>query len=129
MSDTRFTVKGRLTAFGFALTGMKTLWKSEPTTRFHAVGSILALAGAYAFDFARWEWAFVVTLIGLVWFAEAINSAVERACDAITLERDPMIGKAKDLAAASVLIVSLSAAGVALLLYGPPVWALVGGVG
>lgn len=127
MSDERFTLKGRLTAFTYALRGLKFLWQGEPTTRFHLAGTILALLGAWAFDFATWEWAFVISLIGLVWFAEGINSAVERACDAITLERHPMIGRAKDLAAGAVLIISLTAVAVAALLYGPRVVVLIGG--
>ena len=126
MSDDRFTLKGRLTAFTFALNGLKFLWTGEPTTRFHAAGTVLALIGAWAFGFAAWEWAFVILLIGLVWFAEAVNSALERACDAITLERHPMIGRSKDLAAASVLIVSLTALGVAIVLFGPRLLALLG---
>ena len=125
MSDDRFTLKGRLTAFTFALRGLKFLWQGEPTTRFHAAGTILALAGAWAFDFAAWEWAFVVAFIGLVWVVEGMNSAVERACDAITRERHPLIGRAKDLAAGAVLIMSLTALGVAIILYGPRVLALV----
>lgn len=115
-----------MTAFRFAIKGLATLWRGEPTTRFHAAGSILALLGAWGFGFARWEWALVLLLIGLVWFAEAINSAIERACDAITLDRHPMIGKAKDLAAAAVLTVALTALAMAVLLYGPRVVALLG---
>ncbi|MBW0145371.1 diacylglycerol kinase [Sphingomicrobium clamense] len=127
MSDTRFTLAGRLKAFTYALRGIKFLWQGEPTTRFHLAGTVLALGGAWYFDFATWEWAFVIAFIGLVWFAEGVNSAVERACDAITLERDPLIGRAKDLAAGAVLIISMTALAVALLLYGPRVVALLGG--
>lgn len=127
MSDPRFTLAGRAKAFTFALAGMKALWRGEPTTRFHAVGSVLALLGAVLFDFAAWQWAFVILAIGLVWFAEAVNSAIERGCDAITREPHPMIGLAKDLAAASVLIVSITVLLLAALLYGPPLLALAGG--
>ncbi|WP_265571011.1 diacylglycerol kinase [Sphingomicrobium nitratireducens] len=126
MSDDRFTLKGRLTAFGFALKGLQFLWAGEPTTRFHAAGSVLAIVAAWALGLASWEWALVILMIGLVWFAEAVNSALERACDAITLDRHPMIGKAKDLAAASVLIMALTALGVAVVIFGPHVLALVG---
>lgn len=126
MSDARFTLAGRLKAFTFALAGLKALWRGEPTTRFHAVGTVLALLGAELLDFAAWEWAFVILSIGLVWFAEAINSAVERACDAVTLEHDPKIGLAKDLAAASVLIVSITVLVLASLLYGRHLLPMVG---
>lgn len=93
----------------FAFAGLATLWREEPTTRFHAVTSIAALALGVAVRLAPLEWVFVITFIGLVWFAEAVNTAVERLADAVTLDRHPLIGKAKDVASASVFIVNATA--------------------
>lgn len=58
-------------------------------------------------------------MIGLVWFAEAVNTAVERLADAVTLEHHPLIGTAKDVASAAVLIVSITALVAGLIVYGP----------
>lgn len=103
------------------------MWAEEPTTRFHLVGSIAAVVAGFWLEIARWEWLFVIAAIGLVWFAEAVNTAVERLADAVTLEQHPLIGKAKDVAAASVLIISLTAFVGGILIFGPPLLALMQG--
>ena len=95
------------------------MWKGEPTTRFHAVGSIGALGLAWWLGLERWEWFAVILMIGLVWFAEAVNTAVERLADAVTLEHHPLIGIAKDVASAAVLIVSITALIAAVIVFGP----------
>ena len=105
----RFSLIGRIKAFRFALKGMATLWREEPTTRFHAVTSLAAVALGFWAGLGRIEWVLVVLFIGLAWFAEAVNTAVERAADAVTLEHHPLIGKAKDVASAAVLISNLTA--------------------
>jgi diacylglycerol kinase (ATP) len=54
----------------------------------------------------------------MVWLGEALNTALELLADEVSLEQRPLIGKAKDVAAAGVLIASLtslSVAGVILL--------------
>ncbi len=56
------------------------------------------------------DWRWIVLAIGLVWVAEALNTAVEQLGDAISLERDPRIGFAKDVAAGAVLVAALVAA-------------------
>ena len=113
-------------AFSFALKGLAALWKGEPTTRFHAVGSIVAIAAGWWFGIERWEWFAVILMIGLAWFAEAVNTAVERLADAVTLEHHPLIGVSKDVASAAVLIVSITALLVAIIVFGPYLWASTG---
>ncbi|WP_265562298.1 diacylglycerol kinase [Sphingomicrobium arenosum] len=107
--------------------GLKALWREEPTTRFHAVTSIATLLAALALGLARWEWALIVIMIGLVWFAEAVNTAIERLADAVTLEHHPLIGKAKDVASTSVFLASLTATAVGALIFVPHILALIDG--
>ena len=115
----RFSLFGRIKAFRFALNGMATLWREEPTTRFHAVTSLAAIALGFWAGLGRIEWVLMVLFIGLAWFAEAVNTAVERAADAVTLEHHPLIGKAKDVASAAVLISNLMALVGGVILFWP----------
>jgi diacylglycerol kinase (ATP) len=55
----------------------------------------------------------------LVWSAEAFNTALEELADALHPERDPGIGRAKDVAAAAVLIAALGAAVIGMLVFVP----------
>lgn len=60
---------------------------------------------------------------GLVWLAEAFNTAVEGLCDRIHPEFDPAIGRIKDLGAGGVLVASIAAALIGVLTLGPPLLA------
>ena len=122
-------MRERAKAFTFALKGLATLWREEPTTRFHAVTSVLTLAAALVLGLARWEWALIVLMIGLVWFAEAVNTAIERLADAVTLEHHPLIGKAKDVASTSVFLASLTAAAIGAVVFVPHLVELFGDAG
>ena len=57
--------------------------------------------------------------VGSVLAAEAFNTAIETLADAVAPERNPAIGKTKDLAAGGVLLVSLAAAAVGLIVFVP----------
>jgi diacylglycerol kinase len=52
------------------------------------------------------EWCIILMCISLVISLELINTAVENLVDLVTLERKPLAGKIKDIAAGAVLIAS-----------------------
>lgn len=62
--------------------------------------------------------------IALVWITEALNTAIEQLGDAITTEREPRIGFAKDIAAGAVLVSAIAAAAIGGLTLAPYVSAL-----
>ena len=81
--------------------------------------SIGAIVIGLLLDVDRSDWLWLVLAIGMVWFAEAINTALERLADAITVEHDPQIKVAKDCAAGAVLIASIIALLIGLLIFVP----------
>ncbi|MCU0353219.1 MAG: diacylglycerol kinase family protein, partial [Cytophagales bacterium] len=58
------------------------------------------------------------TQIGLVWAAEAVNTAIERLVDFVSPGHDPRAGAVKDIAAGAVLIISIAAAVVGCIVFG-----------
>ena len=66
---------------------------------------------------AEWLWVFLA--IAIVWYSEAVNTAIERLADAVTLEQDPRVKVAKDCAAAGVLIAALLALLIGLIIFVP----------
>lgn len=65
------------------------------------------------------EWLITLMLIGLAWTAEVFNTAIEKLADRISKEQDPLIGQAKDLASAAVLIICLFSVLCAIIIYFP----------
>jgi len=105
----------RIRSFGYAFHGLSTLVSTQPHARIHLVATLLVLAAGLRLHFLRWEWAAILLCIGMVWMAEAMNSAIEFLADEVTLERRERIGKAKDVAAGGVLVTAAVSVIVAML--------------
>lgn len=109
----------RLKSFVYALQGVAFLVRTQPNARLHLLATILVfIAGGYI-GLSRAEWLWIVVAIVLVWSAEAFNTALEQLADALHPERHPGIGRAKDVAAAAVLIAALGAAVIGVLVFMP----------
>ncbi len=73
---------------------------------------------------SRLEWALLVFAIALVWTAEGLNTAFEWLCDVAAPEYHPLVKQAKDVAAAAVLLAAIGSALIGLLVFVPPLLAL-----
>jgi len=112
-----------LRSLGFAFTGLRLLITTQRHARFH-LAATLAVAGLAAWlrlPAAGWLW--LVMAAALVWMAEAFNTAIETLADRVTREQDPLIGRAKDLAAGAVLVASAAALLIGAVVLAPPLLA------
>jgi diacylglycerol kinase (ATP) len=108
----------RLRSFAYAGSGLVRVF-SEPSSKIHAVATLLVLALGFWLDLARTDWLWLMAAVFAVWIAEAFNTALELLCNAVSREHHPLLGAAKDVAAAAVLLASLFALGVGVLVLGP----------
>lgn len=92
--------------------------RSEHNAWIHLVATLAVVVAGFALGLTRIEWLAVLLAVGLVWTAEALNTAIEALGDAVSKEPHPEIGRAKDLAAAGVLFAAMTAIGVAVLVFG-----------
>jgi diacylglycerol kinase len=83
------------------------------------MATVSVVAFGLGLRLAREEWIAVILAIGMVWMAEALNTAIEFLADDISHERHDLLGKAKDAGAAGVLFASFSALAVGLLVFVP----------
>ncbi len=106
-----------LRAFRNAFCGLFGLLRSELNFRIHVLAlGIVVLAGFYLHVSAT-DWVLLLLTSALVLGLEALNSALEKLCDFITTDRHEGIRKAKDFAAAAVLIASLISIVIAVLVF------------
>lgn len=111
-------VRKNLRSFRFAVEGISTLFRFENNAKIHLLAAIaVAIAGIWL-RLNRIEWALILTQVGLVLAAEAFNTAIEKLADVVSPERRPQIKAVKDLAAAGVLLVVISAVIVGILIFG-----------
>lgn len=119
-----FTLRARANSFVYAFRGLRALLRREHNAWLHLLAAAAACGLGGWLGITRAEWCAVVFAIGSVLGAEAFNTAIETLADAVQPERHPLVGHAKDLAAGGVLAVSLGAAVVGALIFGPRLWAL-----
>jgi len=110
----------RLRSFGHAARGVRTTVAAQPNARIHAVASVLVVALGLALGLPAASWAALLLAMGLVWAAELLNTALEALADAVAPDHHEGVGRAKDAAAGAVLVAAVAAAGVGLLVLGPP---------
>lgn len=120
-----FSWRARATSFVYAFRGLGMLLRREHNAWIHLTFAVAAIVAGAWWRIERWEWVALAFAIGAVLAAEALNTAVETLADAVKPERHPLVGRAKDLAAAGVLLAAGSAAAVGLIVFGPRAWALV----
>jgi diacylglycerol kinase (ATP) len=120
----RATLAARLRSFAYAFAGVRTLFATQVNFRIHTVAAALVLAAGLALRVTLAGWLWLTAAIAGVLVTEAFNTALEFLADAVSTERHPLIGRAKDCAAAAVLLAAVAALVIGLLVLGPPVLAL-----
>ena len=128
MSPPKRTGLARCVAsFGYAWRGLRILLATQANARVHAAATVLAICAGFWFGLTRLEWCAIVGVIGLVWTAEGLNTALEFLTDLVAPEHHPLAEKAKDVAAGAVLAAAMAAATVGAIIFGPKILALARG--
>lgn len=97
-------------AFGYSLQGLGAAWRHEAAFRQEvALAIVLIPLGLWLGDTALERFVLVGVVI-LVLLVELANSAIEALADAISTDPHPLLGRAKDLGSAAVLLAMVLAA-------------------
>lgn len=115
----RSWASGRVKSFSFAFVGIGFLLRAEPNMRIHLAAAVAAVTAGAWLQIAMADWRWIVAAIAMVFVAEALNTGVEQACNAVSREHRAEIKVAKDVAAAAVLIAALAALLIGTSVLGP----------
>jgi undecaprenol kinase len=103
-------------AFRYAFAGLAAAWRSERNLRIHAaIAAAVVVAGA-VLRLPAAAWAILFLAVALVVSAELLNAAVETVVDLVSPEDHPLAKRAKDVAAAGVLVAAAGAVAVGICL-------------
>ena len=112
-------IKKILKPFGFAFQGILYTIKTQWNFRFHLLATSIVLACSFYFEIKTIEWLFLLLCIGLVLFAELLNTAIESTINLCSPEIHPLAKIAKDTAAGSVLILAIMSALIGVIIFTP----------
>jgi len=93
----------------YAIDGLKDLFKNETSFRLEVLFSIILLPIIVFIDVSLTQKLFMLFSLVLILIAEALNGAIERVVDLVTLEYHEMAKRAKDAGSIAVLIAVLLA--------------------
>lgn len=89
---------------GYALNGLKDIIQTESSFKIELIVAIILIPIIIFIDATLIHKALMfISLMGML-IAEAINSAIERTVDLVTLEHHDMAGRAKDVGSAIVFL-------------------------
>jgi len=112
-------VQRRLASFRHAFRGLFMVVRTQPNAWFHVFASLVVIGLATWLRLGAIEWCLLILSIAAVSSAEAMNTGIEKLADAVHPDPHPLVGQAKDAAAAGVLLVAGGALVVGVLVLGP----------
>lgn len=104
-------------SFVYAFKGIALSWREQRNIKVQSVVACITAAGGFYFNITATEWCLILLATGLVIGLEIVNTAIEGMVDLVTLERKPLAGKVKDVAAGAVLFASVIAVIIGVLVF------------
>ncbi len=117
-------LRARLRSFCYAWRGIVALVLTQGNALVHLAATFVVVLVGFCLKVTDSEWIGLILSIAVVWIAEGLNTAIEALADRITMEEDPLIRRAKDVAAGAVLLAAIAAAVVGAIIFGPRIAAL-----
>lgn len=112
-------IKKRILSIHFALNGIRIMIKTQKNAWVHLLMTIIVVIMGFTLKITESEWITIILAIATVWVAEGLNTAIECLGDSVSEEFNPLIGKAKDVAAGAVLISAVGAAIIGCIVFLP----------
>lgn len=87
-----------------SLRGLQFAWRFESAFRQEAILTMVLFPTTFFLAQSVAHWSVLVAALFILLLTELLNSALETLADRITLDNDIMIGRAKDIGSAAVVI-------------------------
>lgn len=110
-------VKDLIQSFHYAISGVGKAIRNERNFRIHIIALLTITMFNLMAGFTATHWAIELLCCMVVMSLELVNTAVEKACNAVTLEENSVIGFAKDAAAGAVFVSAMGSVVIALLVF------------
>src|SRR6187551_2641845 len=110
-------MKAFFKSFIYAIHGLWSGVADQRNLKFQLAVAVTVVGAGFYLSITAIEWSIILLCIAMVIGLELINTALETLVDLVTLERKPLAGKIKDIAAAAVLVSAVASAIVGLIIF------------
>lgn len=100
-----------------ALRGFLLVFKSENSFRLQVIAGVAVVVVAIYLPFEVWQKILLILMVAAVLVLEILNTIFERLADILKPRLHPLVKEIKDMMAAAVLLVSLTAVLVAVYIF------------
>jgi len=107
-------------SFRFALQGIAHAFRTQRNFKVHCSVTLAVVVVGLVVGLSPEQWAILAVVMGLVFQAELMNTALEAVVDHVSPEFHALAKVAKDCAAGAVFLTALCAVVVGILVLGPP---------
>jgi diacylglycerol kinase (ATP) len=108
LSDSPFKSRGGLRrilqAARYSAAGLRAAVRHEAAFRQELLIGVPMVLLALFIAPGRWQALAMIASVVLVWIVELLNSAVEALADQVSIDHHPLLGRAKDLGSAAVML-------------------------
>lgn len=102
MKNKKYKAESFFKSQGYARNGLKLILKNEKNFRRELVIAVIVITLGFLLNISHFEWIAISLVISMVLISEAINSAIEALCDAVSQDFKINIKYAKDVSAGAV---------------------------
>lgn len=121
MKSKKWKNKNLLQALKNAMQGIKYVFHNERNLKIQLVFAILAIAVSVFLKLTHLEWILLCLTIGMVLFAELVNTAIEIVLDVYSEKYNENIKNAKDISSGAVLLTSIISVAIGGILWIPKI--------
>ncbi|HSX18860.1 MAG TPA: diacylglycerol kinase family protein [Candidatus Saccharimonadales bacterium] len=108
-------------SINWAIDGLNFSFNKGTHFKIQTVAAIIVIVLGFIYKISSFEWLTLILISAAVLSTEAMNTALEEACNLLHPDLHPSARVAKHCAAASVLIFSLAAIAIALVIFVPKI--------
>ena len=112
-------LKSRFVSIKNAINGLCHVLKSQQNARLHLIATIIVIVLGLWLRLSIANWVFLLLVIGMVWIAEFLNTALEVIVNLASPDQHPLAKVGKDVGAAAVLIAAVIAIIIGIIILGP----------
>ena len=115
-------IKSLLNILKYSINGIKCYASEGKSIIIYTISAIVEIILGFVYHVNGLEWILIICILGFILSIELINTAIEKTCDAITKEYNPLIKVAKDCGSAATFVIFIVAIILNIIIFAPKIY-------